>query len=63
MKVMVSIVLDEDDTLSMTPDQIAEAVLTGLHGDPNKDSVMSNVQSPPSMGNAGFSGTVQEPPA
>jgi hypothetical protein len=61
MQVMVSIVLSADDTLNMTADEIAAAVLEGLNGDPSKDSVMSNVQQAPETGIAGM-GVPTSPP-
>jgi hypothetical protein len=61
MRVMVSITLDPGDTLNLTADEIAERVLTGLDGDPDKDSVMSNVQKAPEIGGAGTAIPVAPP--
>lgn len=56
MHVLVNIMLmPEDEPLSMTPDEIAHAILQGLGGDENKDSVTSNIQVPPETGTAGSS--------
>ena len=53
MHVMISITLDAGDTLSMTPDQVAQAVLDGLNCDSSKDVVTSYIQQAPESGSAG----------
>lgn len=53
MQIMVSIMLTADDVLNMSPDDIAAAVLEGLHGDPAKDVVTSSVQLAAETGSAG----------
>jgi len=61
MQVNISITLGPNDTLSMTPDQVAQAVLDGLNGDSSKDVVTSFIQQQPESGSAGV--TPPTPPA
>lgn len=61
MQVMISIILNTDDTLTLTPDEIAERVLTSLDGDSSKDSVLSSVQQAAEIGGAGTATPVAPP--
>lgn len=53
MQVLVNIMLDSADTLAMTPDEVAAAVLQALGGD-ETDTVKASVQQMPETGIAGL---------
>lgn len=53
MQVIVNVVLSEGDEMTMTAAEMAEAVLTALNGNPDKDLVSASIQQVPEMASAG----------
>jgi hypothetical protein len=53
MNIHCSIQTTADDSLSLTPDKAAAAVLKALGGNPKSDLCFVSIQAPPDTGSAG----------